>query len=55
MTDTTGFWLLLLTFIVAAVLISRSAPTDTSELQPRIVKTIAINTDDEIDRHLEAQ
>lgn len=55
MTDTTGFLILLLTFVVAAVLIAKAVPQDASELPPKIVKTIAINVDDEIDHHLEAQ
>lgn len=52
MTDRTGLGLLVLIFIVAAVLISKSVPQDVSELQPKIVKTIAIDTDDELDRQL---
>lgn len=52
--DSTGLWLLLLIFVVAWVLIAQAVePQDSSELRPRLVKTIAVNVDDEIDRQLD--
>ncbi len=48
MTDTVGLWLLILIYVVAAVLISQSvAPQNDSEIRPRIVKTIAVNVNEE--------
>lgn len=53
MTDTTGLWLMILLSVIAAILIAKSVePQTDSELRPRIVKTIAVNVDDEIDRQL---
>lgn len=46
--DTTGVCLILLLFVVAAVLISQAvAPQNESEIRPRIVKTIAVNVNEE--------
>ena len=46
--DATGICLILLLFVVAAVLISKSvAPKNDSEIRPRIVKTIAVNVNEE--------
>jgi len=46
--DSTGLWLLLLIFVIAAVLISQAvAPQNDSEIRPRIVKTIAVNVNEE--------
>ena len=43
-----GICLLILIFVIAAVLISKSvAPRDASEIRPRIVKTIAVNVNEE--------
>jgi len=43
-----GVCLLILIFVVAAVLISKSvAPQNDSEIRPRIVKTIAVNVNEE--------
>ena len=46
--DATGICLLLLLFVAAAVLISQAvAPQNESEIRPRIVKTIAVNVNEE--------
>lgn len=46
--DATGVCLLILIFVVAAVLISQAvAPQSNSEIRPRIVKTIAVNVNEE--------
>ena len=46
--DATGVCLILLLFVVAAVLISKSvAPQNDSGIRPRIVKTIAVNVNEE--------
>jgi hypothetical protein len=43
-----GICLLLLLFVAAAVLISQAvAPQNDSEIRPRIVKTIAVNVNEE--------
>ena len=43
-----GVCLLILIFVVAAVLISQAvAPQTDSEIRPRIVKTIAVNVNEE--------
>jgi hypothetical protein len=48
MTDTVGLWLLILIYVVAAVLISKAVePPNDSEIRPRIVKTIAVNVNEE--------
>jgi hypothetical protein len=45
---------MILLSVIAAILIAKSVePQTDSELRPRIVKTIAVNVDDEIDRQWE--
>ncbi len=49
--DATGVCLLILIFVIAAVLISQAvAPQNDSEIRPRIVKTIAINVNEDATR-----
>jgi len=53
MTDTTGIGLLILIFVIAAILIAKGVEDpSSSEIRPRLVKTIVVNVDDEIDRAL---
>lgn len=53
MTDTTGIGFLILIFVIAAILIAKGVEDPaSSEIRPRLVKTIVVNVDDEIDRAL---
>lgn len=46
-----GVCLLILIFVIAAVLISKAVePQNDSEIRPRIVKTIAINVNEDATR-----